>query len=71
MYIKTATTIEEQIAKLRKRGLTISDEDKAKEILSDIGYYRLGFYWFPYEKGYPKKNKGIISLCREQNLRMR
>ena len=57
MYIKTATTIEEQIAKLRKRGLTISDEDKAKEILSDIGYYRLGFYWFPYEKGYPKKNK--------------
>lgn len=57
MYIKTATTIEEQIAKLRKRGLTISDEDKAKEILSDIGYYRLGFYWFPYEKGYPKKKK--------------
>ena len=47
MYIKTATTIDEQIAKLRKRGLTISDEGKAREILSDIGYYRLGFYWFP------------------------
>lgn len=57
MYLKTATTIDEQIAKLRKRGLTISDEDKAREILSDIGYYRLGFYWFPYEKGYPKKSK--------------
>lgn len=57
MYIKTATTIDEQIAKLRKRGLAISDEDKAREILSDIGYYRLGFYWFPYEKGYPKKDK--------------
>ncbi len=57
MYLKTATTIDEQIAKLRRRGLIISNEDKAKEILSDIGYYRLGFYWFPYEKGYPKKNK--------------
>lgn len=57
MYVKTATTIDEQIAKLRKRGLTISDEEKAREILFDIGYYRLGFYWFPYEKSYPKKNK--------------
>lgn len=57
MYIKTATTIDEQIAKLKKRGLIICDEDKAKEVLSDIGYYRLGFYWFPYEKGYPKKDK--------------
>lgn len=56
MYIKTATTIDEQIAKLRKRNLVISDEEKAKEILSDIGYYRLGFYWFPFEKGYPNKN---------------
>lgn len=57
MYIKTATTIDEQIAKLRKRGMAISDEKKAREILSDIGYYRLGFYWFPYEKGYPNKRK--------------
>ena len=57
MEIKTATTIEEQIAKLKNRGIVISNEAKAKEILSDIGYYRLGFYWFPFEKGYPKKNK--------------
>ena len=55
MYIKTATTIDEQIAKLKKRGMTILDEAKAREILSDIGYYRLGFYWFPFEKSYPNK----------------
>lgn len=24
-------------------------EEKAKEILLDIGYYRLGFYWNPFE----------------------
>ena len=56
MERKTATTIEEQIAKLKNRGMAIHDETKAKEILLDIGYYRLGFYWFPFEKGYPKKN---------------
>ncbi len=57
MEIKTATTIEEQIAKLKQRGMTIADVNKAKEILYDIGYYRLGFYWFPFEIGYPNKNK--------------
>ena len=57
MIIKTATTLDEQIVKLAKRGMIITDEKKAKEILFDIGYYRLGFYWFPFEKGYPRKNK--------------
>lgn len=36
--------------------MTILDEEKAKEILSDIGYFRLGFYWFPFEKSYPQKH---------------
>lgn len=58
METKSATTIKQQIDKLRKRGLHIKDESKASEILSDIGYYRLGFYWFPFEKGYPRlKNR--------------
>lgn len=55
--MKTATTLDEQIAKLKGRGMIIPDEEKAKEILLDIGYYRLGFYWFPFEKGYPSKRK--------------
>lgn len=41
-----ATTVEEQIELLRSRGMTIEDVDKAKEILLDVGYYRLGFYWY-------------------------
>lgn len=48
--MKTATTLNEQIELLEKRGMIFSDIEKAKEILLDIGYYRLGFYWFPYEK---------------------
>lgn len=53
--IKKATTIEEQIAILKSRGLEIEDESKASENLSDIGYFRLGFYLFPFENTYPRK----------------
>lgn len=45
-----ATTIGEQIQKLRDRGMAFDcDEAKVKEHLLDIGYYRLGFYWKPFE----------------------
>lgn len=36
--------------------MTISDESKAKEILFDVGYFRMGFYWFPFEQTYPGKH---------------
>ncbi len=52
---KFATNIDEQIAKLLDRGMAIEDTEKAKENLLDIGYFRLGFYWFPFEKSYPRK----------------
>lgn len=45
-----ATTIDEQIEILKKRGMNFdNDIKKSKEILQDIGYYRLGFYWHPFE----------------------
>lgn len=50
---KSATTIDQQLDLLESRGLAIADKDKAREILLDIGYYRLGFYLFPFEKSYP------------------
>jgi len=55
--MKSATTIEEQIQKLRDRGMLINDEKLAHDVLLDIGYYRLGFYWFPMEKNYPNKDR--------------
>lgn len=54
--MKTATTIDVQIDKLKARGMSVCDIKRASEILLDIGYYRLGFYWFPMEKSYPKKD---------------
>lgn len=47
-----ATTVKEQIQILSGRGMVFENEaeiNKAKEILLDIGFYRLGFYWNPFE----------------------
>ena len=49
---KYAANIEDQIRLLQARGMEFEapyDIEKAKEILLDIGYYRLGFYWKPFE----------------------
>lgn len=44
------TSVENQMKKLRDRGMNLDlEEGKIKEILLDIGYYRLGFYWHPFE----------------------
>lgn len=51
--MKKAFTIEQQISKLKSYGMVFDDEEKAKEILLDVGYYRLGFYSFPYEVTFP------------------
>ena len=34
------------ILKVRELSLDCYEEEKIKEILLDIGYYRLGFYYF-------------------------
>ena len=45
-----ATDVDNQILKLQERGMILDLEpEKVKEILLDIGYYRLGFYWHPFE----------------------
>jgi abortive infection bacteriophage resistance protein len=49
IYSKAATTIEEQIVKLQKRGLIIADESVAKHFLLNVGYYRLAGYWWPMQ----------------------
>lgn len=55
--MKYATTIEEQIQKLKDRGLIMEDAEKVKAVLLDIGYYRFGSYLFPYEVTYPSKKE--------------
>lgn len=49
-----ATSVDKQIEILKQRGLIILDDNKAKENLLDIGYYRIGFYWHHF---YNKKEE--------------
>jgi len=45
-----ATNIKIQIEYLAKRGMELDyPPEKIEEFLLDIGYYRLGFYWHPFE----------------------
>ena len=49
---RIATSITKQIEILKSRNMDFDmEEEKIKEILLDIGYYRLGFYWNPFEIG--------------------
>lgn len=60
-----ATSVEEQVNKLSERGFNFKDEverEKAKEMLLDIGYYRLGFYWYYFQDKKTHKFKEEINL---------
>lgn len=60
-----ATTVDEQIEKLIGRGITFANNEeieKAKEILLDIGYYRLGFYWYYFQDNKTHKFNANIKL---------
>jgi abortive infection bacteriophage resistance protein len=48
-YIKQSIEISDQIDKLKNRGLIISDPDKAAHYLSNISYYRLRAYTYPFQ----------------------
>ncbi|MBK8465752.1 MAG: Abi family protein [Chloracidobacterium sp.] len=49
-YIKPSLPIADQIKHLEGRGLVISDHAKAAHYLSNISYYRLSAYLYPYRQ---------------------
>ena len=48
-YTKRPLSIKTQVAKLEKRGLIIDDENLAGDYLSNISYYRLRAYTYPFQ----------------------
>ena len=48
-YTNQALEIEQQIERLERNGLIISDKENAIRILSIISYFRLANYWRPLE----------------------
>ena len=49
-YEKPWLSYRDQLDTLKKRGLIVSDDDKAVDYLQRIGYYRLSGYWFPFRE---------------------
>lgn len=63
---KVSTTIDEQIELLESRGMEMDfDSKRIKDILGDIGYYRLGFYWRSFDLKYDKKSEEVEHKFRE------
>ena len=54
-YSKPALSLDDQIAHLKLKGMTITDDNSAKSHLQHISYYRLSAYWLPFE--YPKADQ--------------
>jgi abortive infection bacteriophage resistance protein len=48
-YIKLPISINRQIEKLKERGLLFDDETIAEHYLSNISYYRLRAYTYPFQ----------------------
>lgn len=80
-YAKKPLSIKQQVAKLKSRGLIIDDESLAEGYLSNISYYRLRAYTFPFQNNVDKEAdhkfirksirfKDIIDLyCFDRRLR--
>jgi abortive infection bacteriophage resistance protein len=47
-FNKPALTFEDQLCRLKERGLTIENESRALHILRNISYFRLSGYWYPF-----------------------
>lgn len=47
-YEKPALTYEQQLQKLRGRGMEVECEQEALRALSQVSYYRLSAYWYPF-----------------------
>lgn len=50
---RKAKPLQEQVELLQRRGMSIDDPERVRQLLLEIGWYRLSFYWFPFETRYP------------------
>lgn len=56
-YLKPHLTVEKQIDLLKSRGLAIQDEIECQDVLSQVGYYRIAAYLYPFRRIKPKKER--------------
>jgi len=70
IYSKPPLSITDQIAKLKQRGLKFNDEQKAAHYLSNISYYRLRAYTYPFQDNSVSKHPFIKDVCFEDIIKL-
>jgi abortive infection bacteriophage resistance protein len=66
-YTKEPLSIPQQIQRLQERGLTINDKAKAAHYLSNISYYRLRAYTYPFQDN-AETNHPFIKEVNFENI---
>ena len=69
-YTKPAIDISAQIAKLKSRGLTIKDESRAAHYLSNISFYRLRAYTYPFQDNNVPKHPFTKAVSFEEIIEL-
>jgi len=69
-YTKLPVSIPEQITKLKNRGLCFLDEKKAADYLSNISYYRLRAYTFPFQDNENRNHPFIQKVSFEEIIEL-
>lgn len=69
-YSKPPLSITDQIAKLKGRGLRFADEHKAAHYLSNISYYRLRAYTYPFQDNSDPNNPFIKEISFEEIIEL-
>lgn len=65
-YSKPSLSIQDQIDKLKHRGLKFNDENKAAHYLSNISYYRLRAYTYPFQDNNDPNHSFIKDVSFEE-----
>lgn len=61
-YVKKPLSIATQVSKLEKRGLIIDDKSLAEKYLSNISYYRLRAYTYPFQdNSHPQEDHRFLT----------
>jgi abortive infection bacteriophage resistance protein len=69
-YNKPPISFTDQVAKLKARGLTIDNEAEAELCLSNISYYRLRAYTYPFQDNADPNHPFIIPVSFEEIIKL-
>ena len=69
-YSKLPVPILEQIEMLKSRGLLFNDESKAAHYLSNISYYRLRAYTYPFQNNNDENHPFITKVSFEEIINL-